>query len=132
MTHFVQFRLIFRLPKVVPWLRRLAVGLLTGETRVHNGSNCGQHWEWIFFEYLYFPLSVSFHQCYVLVFLLILLSSEGQTDETWEPSNKATQWTEKYFSIVFQRSKIFSGGTLSPGRLIWRGSWLPMETLLKG
>jgi len=32
-------------------------------------------------------LSVSFHQCFIFIFLFILLLSEGQADGAWEPSN---------------------------------------------
>jgi hypothetical protein len=32
---------------------------------------------------LHSPLSVSFHQCFTITFILLLLSSEEQTGETW-------------------------------------------------
>jgi hypothetical protein len=35
-----------------------------------------------------FPLSVSFHQCSIPIFILILLLKEGQAGEAWEPSKK--------------------------------------------
>jgi hypothetical protein len=35
------------------------------------------------------PLSVSFHQSSIPIFILTLLLSEGQAGEAWEPSNKA-------------------------------------------
>jgi fluoride ion exporter CrcB/FEX len=37
-------------------------------------------------QYFAFPLSVSLHQCFVLIFILALLLSEGQAGEAWEPS----------------------------------------------
>jgi len=43
---------------------------------------CGQHFG--------VPLSVSFHQCYILIFIYMLLLPEGQTRTAWEPSNTAT------------------------------------------
>jgi len=39
-------------------------------------------------KYFGFPMSVSFHQCSLLVFIYTLLLSEGQTGEAWEPSKK--------------------------------------------
>jgi hypothetical protein len=38
--------------------------------------------------YIGFPLSVSYHQCSVLIFIYALLLPEGQTYEAWEPSRK--------------------------------------------
>ena len=35
------------------------------------------------------PLSISFHQCAILIFIFILLLSEGQAGEAYEPSNIA-------------------------------------------
>jgi hypothetical protein len=60
-----------------------------------------------FLQVLRFPLSVSFLQCSIPIFILILLNSEGQAGEAWDPSNKAVpfriseeQWTEKYHHNV--------------------------------
>jgi hypothetical protein len=38
-----------------------------------------------FSEYFGFRLSVSFHQCSILIFIYMLPLPEGQTGETWEP-----------------------------------------------
>jgi len=63
--------------------------------------------EGFFSEYFGFPPSVSFHQCSVIV--LILLLPEGQARKSWEPSNKAAffrlleeYWTDKSLLIVFR------------------------------
>ena len=42
----------------------------------------------VFLPVLQFPLSVSFHQCFTLIFIYMLLFPEGQTSETWERSKK--------------------------------------------
>ena len=53
------------------------------------------------------PLSVPFHQCFVFIYLLILLLSEGQADEDWERTKKAKAFSDGlehwkyYFHIVF-------------------------------
>jgi hypothetical protein len=39
-------------------------------------------------QYFRFALSVSFHQCSILIFIYMLLLPEAQTGETWKPSNK--------------------------------------------
>lgn len=39
-------------------------------------------------DYFGFPLSVSFHQCFILIFIVVLLWSEGELCKAWEPSNK--------------------------------------------
>jgi hypothetical protein len=70
----------------------------------------------IFLSVLSFPLSASFHQCSILSFILILILSEGQAGEAWEPSHKAVLFwisvggggrghrTEKYVTYVFEAS----------------------------
>ena len=48
-------------------------------------------WDRLLPEYLDFPPFVSLsHQCSTLIFTLLLVLSQGQEDEAWEPSNKAT------------------------------------------
>jgi hypothetical protein len=42
-----------------------------------------------FLKHVGFLLSVSFHQCCKPNIVLMLLLAEGQTDEAWEPSDKA-------------------------------------------
>jgi len=37
-------------------------------------------------EYLYLPLSISFHQRSILIFIYTLLLPKGQMGEAWEPS----------------------------------------------
>jgi hypothetical protein len=39
-------------------------------------------------KYFSFPLSVSFHDCYILIFILILFLSERKAGEAWEPPEK--------------------------------------------
>jgi len=47
-------------------------------------------WRWDTFlsEHFGFPLSVSFHYCFILTFAYMLLLPEAQTDDTREPSKK--------------------------------------------
>jgi hypothetical protein len=53
-----------------------------------------------FSEYFNFSLSVSVHQRSTRIFILILLLSEGQAGEVWEPSDKA--WEKRsIFTLVF-------------------------------
>jgi hypothetical protein len=40
-------------------------------------------------QYSGFPLSVSFHQCIMLVFINVFFLEEGQTVQAWETSEKA-------------------------------------------
>jgi hypothetical protein len=63
-----------------------------------------------------FSMSISVfllvQQCYLLIFIYLLLFSEGQTGEIWEPykctalSEIGQHWVEKYFS-VFSHSNGF-------------------------
>ena len=46
------------------------------------------HFDRFFSQYFSFPPSVSLHQCCLIIFILILLLSEGQAGEAWAPSNK--------------------------------------------
>ena len=49
------------------------------------------HWATVFFPSIsFFSLSLSFHQCCILIFVYMLLLPEGQMVEAWEPSIK--QW----------------------------------------
>ena len=51
-----------------------------------------------------FPLSVSLHQCSLLIFVWIIRLSEGQESEAWKPLDKAMlfpvnwKWVEKYMN----------------------------------
>jgi len=48
-------------------------------------------WDRLLPEDLDFPLFVSLpHQCSILIFTSVLVLSQGQEDEAWKPSNKAT------------------------------------------
>ena len=42
-----------------------------------------------FLPVLLFPLSASFHQCFMLISIYMFLLPKGQTDEVWELSKKA-------------------------------------------
>jgi hypothetical protein len=42
----------------------------------------------VFSEYIGFPLSISFHQCSILIFVSLLFSSKGQVGEAWELSKQ--------------------------------------------
>jgi hypothetical protein len=64
-----------------------------------------------FSEYFGFTLSVSFHQCSILIFIYTFLLPEGQMDEAWEPS-KSNALSEvvdrKVLPICVQRVKYIS------------------------
>jgi hypothetical protein len=47
------------------------------------------HWDRVFSDYFGLPLSLSFHECSIPIFIFILLLPEGQTCEAWE----------KYFNL---------------------------------
>ena len=51
------------------------------------------HWDRIFSEHLFFSLSVSFDKCSTLIYILLLLSQEGKTED-YELSDKA-----KFFRV---------------------------------
>jgi len=59
------------------------------------------HWDRLFSQYFRFTLSVSFHQCFTLIFIYTLLLPDEQTSEVWKPSKKKfffgnqKHWTEK-------------------------------------
>jgi hypothetical protein len=61
---------------------------------------------------LFFFLSVSFQQCHILTFILVLLLSKQQMGEAWQPSNEAM-----FFQVLGSTgqkkhsnfSKIFTG-----------------------
>ena len=63
---------------------------------------------------LQFSLSLSFHQCYILIFIYMLLLQEGQTGDAWglPESNALSEigghWIENYFCLVF-KPIVFSG-----------------------
>ena len=46
------------------------------------------YWDSFFSEYLGFSLSLSFHQCSILIFVCMLLLLEKQTGEAWGSSKK--------------------------------------------
>ena len=68
----------------------------------------------VFSEYMGFPLSVSFQQCLVLIFIYMLLLPEGQTAKAREPSIKQCffgDWMAKggkFFHFFFLVLKVFS------------------------
>jgi hypothetical protein len=51
----------------------------------------------------FFPLSVLFLECSILIFIYTLLLPEGQTGEAWEASKKQCsfeRWIEKFFYSI--------------------------------
>lgn len=70
--------------------------------------------------------SVSFHQCSIFIFTLILLSSEGQMGEAWEPSNIAkifgiseVNGHKSTFILIIQRLGRWDGcSLLRPGPMV--------------
>jgi len=45
-----------------------------------------RQWHRLFPEYLRFPQKITFHQYSILIFIVILIFSEGQAGEIWQPS----------------------------------------------
>jgi hypothetical protein len=92
---------------------------LTAEVRLrYRTSPCGIKWHRYRFLSQYFghPLSVSQHQCAILVFILILLLSERQAGKGWEPSDKAEffrisgqHWTEHCFNLLWGFERLNGG-----------------------
>jgi len=53
------------------------------------------HWDRMFSEYFVSPLSVSFYQWFIFVFILILPLSEKQAEKAWEPLYKAISFRNR-------------------------------------
>jgi hypothetical protein len=75
------------------------LGSIRGQCEIYGGSN--RRCDKFFFGFFYFILPVSFHQCSVLIFVFILLLSEGPEDEAWASPGKEMfvsdvggRWTE--------------------------------------
>ena len=70
------------------------------------------HWYRIISQYFGLPCSVSQHQCSILIFILVLLLSEGQAGEGWKPSKKCSlglsgqHWREQCFNFVVVIRKV--------------------------
>jgi len=84
----------------ISWLRRLVLscsprrlGFITwtADVRCVVGRVTQKRGFCFVFQYFGLPLSVSFRQCSMLIFVYILLLPWGQTGEDWEPSQK--QWS---------------------------------------
>ena len=77
--------------EALSWLRRLVAGLSTRRSWFDPRSvSVGSVVDKVALsQYFSFPLSLSFHQYCVLIFVIILLLSEGQAGDDWEPSSKA-------------------------------------------
>jgi hypothetical protein len=77
----------------IPWLRPLVDGLslrwpgfdpiTVHVTFLLDKLALGQ-----VYEHFGFPLSASFHQCSIFIFMYTLLLKEGLTGEVWEPNKK--------------------------------------------
>jgi len=89
-------------------LKCVIIYLLISE--FHPGSFWRTNWhrDRFLLKYFCFTLSISFHQCSILIFISIASFSEGQTDEAWDPANRATyfffpdigqHWAEKTLSV---------------------------------
>ena len=115
----------------MPWLRRLVAGV-TAEARARSQTAPCQfygrrspgsitdrsmlvlwwikwHWNRLFYKYLGFPPSVTFHQCPILVFILILSSpknnqAKSETLQAHYLSDINTA-TTKYFFFRLLRAK---------------------------
>ena len=82
--------------KAVAWFRQLMAGQLSRNLAfipeaVRGRFVVGPKWHSVgyFYEHFDLPLSVSFRQCHILIFVLILLIEEGRADEVWELSIRA-------------------------------------------
>ena len=67
------------------------------------------HCDEFFLEYYWCPLTTSFPQCFILIFILLLLLWHEQADEAWEFEQNnvfwgiTEHWIEKYYRICNQR-----------------------------
>ena len=68
----------------------MALGFCGTRRRANICNICGS-WDRFLSKYFWFHLSVSFHQCSILVFIYMLLLADRQVGEAWEPSEK--QWS---------------------------------------
>ena len=91
--------------------------LLTAEQSMWDLWRIKWHRYGFLSQYFGYPMSVSQYQCSVLIFILILLLSEGQAGEGWEPSDKAQlfgisgqHWTEHCFNFAVGFERL-NGGT---------------------
>jgi hypothetical protein len=59
-------------------------------------------WQWdkFVFKYLGFSASLSLHQCFIIIFILELVLSEGHGGESGEPSEKA-MFSLRFRKLVF-------------------------------
>ena len=79
----------------MPWLRQLFAGLLPRRSGFSPGSFRVRfmveewHLDRFLYEQLCFSLSVSFHQCCILIVTYMLLLPKGRTVKAGEPSRKA-------------------------------------------
>jgi len=77
------------------WFRQLGAGISPLRSVFNPGPAMCDFWwtEWqckrLFSEYFCFPLSVSFRQFSRLIFVCLLLLSDGAAGEVGIPSNKA-------------------------------------------
>ena len=77
----------------VPWFRRSVAGLSPPSPAFDPRSVCVRfvvhkmHWDMFLSECIGIPLSVPFDYCSILIFILILILSEGRGGEAWD-SNK--------------------------------------------
>jgi hypothetical protein len=66
-------------------------------------------WQVLSSQYFRFPLSVSFHQCSILIFMYSLLLPEGEMGEAWKPfGNRGIIWSDQCLYLVFECYKLNS------------------------
>jgi hypothetical protein len=88
-------RAMYKHKHTVPWPRSSASDLWPQRTEfdvksVHVTFMTKWQWDGSYCEGFSFPLSVSFHQCSIGVFIYMLILPEGQRSEAWETTEKAT------------------------------------------
>jgi len=75
--------------KAMPLLRRLVFGLSPRRHKFYRGSVDVRFFvDTVVLGQAFVSLSLSFHQCFTLISIDILLLPVGQTGEVWEPSKK--------------------------------------------
>ena len=79
----------------------------------------------VFLPVLQFPLSVSFHQCSILIFIYMLHLPEGQKGEVCKPSKNQwnfgnrVRWTGKTFSFLIGVTDYYKLSSVLKQTLRW-------------
>ena len=68
------------------------------------------HWVKFFYEYFNCPLSLSFHQYFILIFMYTLPLPEGRMGETWALPVNEELWLERYLQVLSCKGSNISNG----------------------